>query len=288
MQIIYDFSFVLVALAALTGVIWGLDHWLWRPARGAAAREPVVVEYARSFFPIIVIVLIVRSFLFEPFRIPSDSMMPTLLDGDFIFVSKFSYGLRLPVVNTKILATGAPERGDVIVFRKPSEPSVNYIKRLVGLPGDRIDVRGDAVWVNGVEMQARDAGLYTEDPCYRNFRQGTEVLGVHEHRIMYCPVEPRRYLRGCTTKRDASDCAADPRRPAAPTGDATIAPTGVNVVPAGQYFFMGDNRDNSADSRFPELGYVPEGNLVGKAVRIWASFDGFPVPRWRRIGMAVH
>jgi signal peptidase I len=287
MKVIYDFSFLLVALAALTGVVWGLDHWLLRPARGAG-REPVVVEYARSFFPIIVIVLIVRSFLFEPFRIPSDSMMPTLLDGDFIFVSKFSYGLRLPVLNSKILATGEPHRGDVIVFRKPSEPSVNYIKRLVGLPGDRIDVRGDAVWVNGAEMRARDAGLYTEDGCYHNFRQGLEMLGTEEHRIMYCPVEPRRYLRGCTAKRDANECAADPARAAAPAGDATIAPTGVYTVPPGHYFFMGDNRDNSADSRFPELGFVPEGNLVGKAVRIWASFDGFPVPRWRRIGMAVH
>jgi len=233
-------------------------------------------------------VLVVRSFLFEPFRIPSDSMMPTLLDGDFIFVSKFSYGLRLPVLNTKFLAVGAPERGDVIVFRKPSEPSVNYIKRLVGLPGDRIDVRGDAVWVNGVEMKARDAGVYTEDACYHNFRQGLELLGTHEHRIMYCPVEPRRYQHGCNSKRDANDCAADAGRAASPSGDATLAPTGVYIVPAGYYFFMGDNRDNSADSRFPELGYVPEGNLVGKAVRIWASFDGFPVPRWRRIGMAVH
>jgi signal peptidase I len=287
MQIIFDFSFLLLALAVLTGVIWGLDHWLFRTARGAG-REPVVVEYARSFFPIIVIVLLVRSFLFEPFRIPSDSMMPTLLDGDFIFVSKFSYGLRLPVLNTRIVATGEPQRGDVIVFRKPSEPSVNYIKRLVGLPGDRIDVRGDAVWVNGHEMSARDSGLYTEDACYHNFRQGIEQLGTHEHRIMYCPVEPRRYLRGCSSKRDASECAADPARAAPPSGDATVAPTGVYTVPAGHYFFMGDNRDNSADSRFPELGFVPEGNLVGKAVRIWASFDGFPVPRWRRVGMAVH
>jgi signal peptidase I len=287
MQIIFDFSFLLLALAVLTGVVWGLDHWLFRAAR-AGGREPLVVEYARSFFPIIVIVLLVRSFLFEPFRIPSDSMMPTLLDGDFIFVSKFSYGLRLPVLNSKIVATGEPQRGDVIVFRKPSEPSVNYIKRLVGLPGDRIDVRGDAVWVNGHEMPARDSGLYTEDACYHNFRQGIEQLGAHEHRIMYCPVEPRRYLRGCSSKRDASECAADPGRAVPPSGDATVAPTGVYTVPAGHYFFMGDNRDNSADSRFPELGFVPEGNLVGKAVRIWASFDGFPVPRWRRLGMAVH
>ena len=158
MHVVYDFSLVLSVLALLTGVIWGLDRLLFAARRPAGRAEPVAVEYARSFFPIILIVLVVRSFLFEPFRIPSDSMMPTLLDGDFIFVSKFSYGLRLPVINTKILDVGSPQRGDVIVFRKPSEPSVNYIKRLVGLPGDRIEVRGDAVWVNGREMVARDAG----------------------------------------------------------------------------------------------------------------------------------
>ncbi|HXQ31406.1 MAG TPA: signal peptidase I [Steroidobacteraceae bacterium] len=287
MPIIPDFSLLLVVLALLTGVIWGLDQRLWRPGRAPGAREPVLVEYSRSFFPIILIVLVVRSFLFEPFRIPSDSMMPTLLDGDFIFVSKFSYGLRLPVLNVKVLNTGEPARGDVIVFRKPSEPSVNYIKRLVGLPGDRIEVRGDAVWVNGEEIKVQDDGLFTEDLCYRNFRQGIEQLGAHRHRIMYCPVEPRRYMRGCTPKRDANECGADPARAAGPAGDAATAPTGVYTVPDGQYFFMGDNRDNSADSRFPELGYVPEANLVGKAVRIWLSFNGSAGPAWGRIGKAI-
>ena len=293
MQVIYDFSFLLVALAAVSGAIWGADHWLLRPRRAAGAREPIVVEYARSFFPIILLVLVVRSFMFEPFRIPSDSMMPTLLDGDFIFVSKFSYGLRLPVLNTRLLAIGEPQRGDVIVFRKPSEPSVNYIKRLVGLPGDRVEVQGDAIWVNGEEMSARDTGLFTEDACYANFRQGVERLGSHEHRIMYCPAEllPRRE---CTGGRPLNECAADPARASTPAEAQKWSPAlGFAtqrkhwVVPAGYYFFMGDNRDNSADSRF-DLGFVPEANLVGKAVRIWASFDGFPVLRWRRVGMAVH
>src|SRR5687768_7381105 len=136
---IFDFSFILTVAILITGVIWGLDAWLWKPARlqrAAAAgtppdsvREPVVVEYARSFFPVILIVLLIRSFLFEPFRIPSDSMMPTLLDGDFIFVNKYAYGLRLPVINTKVVAVNEPHRGDVIVFRLPSDPSTNYIKR---------------------------------------------------------------------------------------------------------------------------------------------------------------
>ena len=287
--VIFDFSLLLVALALLTGLIWAVDHRVLRPRRPAGAREPVLTEYARSFFPIILLVLAVRSFLFEPFRIPSDSMMPTLLDGDFIFVSKFSYGLRLPVLNTKVVATGEPQRGDVVVFRKPSEPSVNYIKRLVGLPGDRIEVRGDAVWVNGVAMSARDDGTFLEDECYRSFRQGIELLDAHEHRIMYCPVEPRRYQHGCG-KRDFNECPVERgggAAPVGPAGDRASAPTGTWLVPAGEYFFMGDNRDNSADSRFGELGFVPEGNLVGKAVRIWLSFGGGSGVALSRIGMAV-
>src|SRR5688572_11014866 len=129
---IIDFSFILVAALFVTGIIWGLDTWLWKPKRpvpadGQPAPEPVVVEYARSFFPVILIVVVIRSFLLEPFRIPSDSMMPTLLDGDFIFVNKFTYGLRLPVANTKIMSLGEPQRGDVVVFRLPSDPATNYI-----------------------------------------------------------------------------------------------------------------------------------------------------------------
>ncbi|HSS07776.1 MAG TPA: signal peptidase I, partial [Rhodanobacteraceae bacterium] len=159
---IFDFSFILVAATALTGVIWAIDVALFKRQRLAAAasrgvppeevREPMVVEYARSFFPVILIVLLIRSFLFEPFRIPSDSMMPTLLDGDFIFVNKYAYGLRLPVINSKIVGIGEPQRGDVIVFRLPSDPSTNYIKRLIGLPGDHIAVRDDVLYVNGQKI----------------------------------------------------------------------------------------------------------------------------------------
>ena len=171
MGLIYDFSLALVVLAALSGVILLIDRLTGGAKRPAGAPLPVAVDYAKSFFPVILFVLVIRSFIFEPFRIPSDSMMPTLLDGDFIFVSKFSYGLRLPVLNTKVVETGSPQRGDVIVFHKTSEPGVNYIKRLIGLPGDRIEVKGDAVWVNGIEMVARDEGPFTEDECYRNFHQ---------------------------------------------------------------------------------------------------------------------
>jgi signal peptidase I len=289
MRIIYDFSLLLVVLAAFTGVVWAADRFVLGKGRPAGAREPLVVEYSRSFFPVILLVLVIRSFLFEPFRIPSDSMMPTLLDGDFIFVSKFSYGLRLPVLNVKFIDTGSPQRGDVIVFRKPRTPSVNYIKRLVGLPGDRVEIRGDAIWVNGQEMRVRDTGLYTEDACYHDVRQATEQLGEHEHRIMYCP-GPLRYTdifrEGCSVKRAQHDCEADPSRPASPAGDAGT-PAAQYVVPQGYYFFMGDNRDNSGDSRFPDLGYVPEENLVGKAERIWLNI-GLPLgAAIARIGTAI-
>ena len=276
---VIDFALILVVVAALSGTIYALDALLWRRARLASGRpEPLAVEYARAFFPIIIIVLVVRSFLFEPFRIPSDSMMPTLLDGDFIFVNKFAYGLRLPVLNTKVVPTGDPQRGDVIVFRTPRDPSINYIKRLVGLPGDHIEVRGDAVWVNGKPMTATPTGLFTEDACYQNFHEGEEQ---HLHRVMYCPGD---VSRGHCGKRTLNMCTDNPLTPG-PLHGATMDFEA--SVPPGYYFFMGDNRDNSQDSRFPELGLVPEGNLVGKAVRIWLNIGNGAGPEWGRFGMAV-
>jgi len=259
--LIFDFSFVLVVAALVSGLIWAADVWYFRPRRLAAAgsaappAEPALVDYARSFFPIILIVLVIRSFLFEPFRIPSDSMMPTLLDGDFIFVNKFTYGLRLPVVNTEIADLGEPARGDVVVFRLPSDPSTNYIKRLVGLPGDHVVVREKRVWVNG-QLQA-----VTLDGVYEGFGHtgaqiGVEQLGDVSHRVLYIPGRP---------SYDFDD-----------------------VVPAGHYFMMGDNRDNSRDSRFPEVGFVPERLIVGKAVVIWLNWNLPHAPIWNRIGNLIH
>jgi signal peptidase I len=256
---IFDFSFILVVATLLTGIIWGAYAWLIKPRRVLAAggvaqdvREPIVVEYARSFFPVILVVLIIRSFLFEPFRIPSDSMMPTLLDGDFIFVNKFAYGLRLPVANVKIVPIGTPKRGDVIVFRLPSDPATNYIKRLVGLPGDHIKVnRRRQLFINDREMQVTITGIY-EGHRHTGANLGTENLDGVQHQVLYIPERP-------TQEYEA-------------------------VVPAGHYFFMGDNRDNSRDSRFREVGFVPEKNLVGKAVRIWLNWDLPEAPIWNRIG----
>ena len=258
---IFDFSFVLVLATLVTGLVWAADSWFFKPRRlaragaGEVPGEPVLVEYARSFFPIILIVLVIRSFLFEPFRIPSDSMMPTLLDGDFIFVNKFTYGLRLPVVNTEVVALGEPQRGDVVVFRLPSDPSTNYIKRLVGLPGDHITVREKRVWVNGELLPVTLDGAY-EGFGHTGAQIAEEQLGAVSHRVLYMPERP---------SYDFDD-----------------------VVPPGRFFFMGDNRDNSRDSRFPEVGYVPEDLVVGKAVVIWLNWNLPNAPLWSRIGNSIH
>ena len=209
----------------------------------------MIVEYARSFFPIILIVLLIRSFLFEPFRIPSDSMMPTLLDGDFIFVNKFTYGLRLPVLNTEIVDLGEPQRGDVVVFRLPSDPSTNYIKRLVGLPGDHIIVRDKRVYVNGEPQPVQLDG---------------DLRAIRRH----------------AGRADRRSSGSAPRAPRALHPRATRRWTSNDVVPEGHFFFMGDNRDNSRDSRFPEVGFVPAGNVVGKAVRIWLNWNLPNAPIW--------
>jgi signal peptidase I len=256
--LVFDFTFVLVLATLLTGVIWAIDSRFFKPARvaatplGAAPREPVLVEYARSFFPIVLIVLLIRSFLFEPFRIPSDSMMPTLLDGDFIFVNKFTYGLRAPVLNTEFVPLGQPQRGDVVVFRLPADPATNYIKRLVGLPGDRIAVRDKRVYLNGELLELRLDGRFPAYGSTPEAQLGHETIGNVTHSTLYI--------------------------------DAMPAWDYETVVPAGHYFFMGDNRDNSRDSRFPEVGFVPSDNIVGRAVRIWFNWNLPNAPNWGRIG----
>ncbi len=293
-----DFSSVLVVICAVTGVIWAVDAGALRRARRRSAQaagkdptaipEPATVDYARSFFPVALAVLLLRAFVFEPFRIPSDSMMPTLLDGDFIVVDKFAYGLRLPVTNTKILDTGGPRRGDVVVFRYPPRPSENYIKRVVGLPGDHVTVRDDRLIINGKVIPFRVTGTYS-DGCYINMQLAVEHLGAHTHQALLCPVplQVTPYPLPSCKRSDARGYVCGGTPP--PGAQAFIEPEVVTkVVPPGEYLMVGDNRDNSDDGR--DWGFVPDANLVGKATYIWFNWDpqrsGGPL--WRRIGMKIH
>src|SRR5580658_4406333 len=289
-----DFSAVLLGITVLTGAVWAVDALWLAPRRAAAARragkdpagfsEPGTVDYARSFFPVALVVLLLRSFVFEPFRIPSDSMMPTLLDGDFIIVNKYAYGLRLPVINQKIIAVGEPQRGDVVVFRWPVDPSVNFIKRLVGLPGDHVEVRDNHITVNGRPVPAEvNAGRFN-DGCYVNFTLSKEHLGGHDHDAIFCPVaiDHQPLLPGCNRGGVRGFVCGDEDAP----GERRV-PLFVGDVPAGQYLMMGDNRDNSDDGR--SWGFVPEQNLVGKATRIWFNWDPHRAggPIWKRIGTVI-
>ena len=247
-----DFALVLVVLTSFTGFIWLVDTLLFRQKRMDRSvqksveqpREPVIVEYSRSLFPVLLIVLVFRSFLFEPFKIPSGSMIPTLLVGDFIVVNKFSYGVRLPVLNRKIIETGSPERGDVVVFRYPLDPAVNFIKRAVGLPGDTIVYRDKQLFVNGDLVDETSASRFQSNDvkCSTPAADAMlidEQLGAVNHSIL---------------KHDRSRGRNDQW-----------------VVPENHYFMMGDNRDRSNDSRM--WGFVPEENLLGRAVGIWLNFD---------------
>jgi len=246
-----NFALFMLAALLLTGGIWLLDAlWLGK-SRTAGDKEPILVEYAKSFFPVILAVFLFRSFLVEPFKIPSGSMMPTLLVGDYILVNKYTYGLRVPVLNNTFVEIGRPQRGEVMVFRYPKDPSLDYIKRIVGLPGDRIEYRNKQIFLNGEPVAQRDEGYYNYVAPGLNqvsMRKLGETLGTHQHNILV----------------DDSNPPLD--------GEIT--------VPDGQYFVMGDNRDNSNDSRF--WGFVPENNIVGKAFMIWWNFENLG-----RIGTSV-
>ena len=266
----FDFATIMVIATLITGVIWVIDIRAWKPKRIQAAeelrnnyegadkeerilevsKEPALVEYARSFFPVILIVLLLRSFLMEPFRIPSGSMIPTLKVGDFILVNKFSYGIRLPVINTKIINIDDPHRGDVVVFRYPKNPSVDYIKRVIGLPGDRIAYRNKSVYVNGKRIPVNVIGPYTETkdgmPIPGANRLSEKITDTIEHEILI-----------------------DANRPSF---------NGEWIVPEASYFVMGDNRDNSLDSRY--FGFLPERYIVGEPLIVLFSIDK-DVPLYR-------
>lgn len=224
--------------------------------RAKLLRQPWWLEYTAGLFPVIAIVFLLRSFLFEPFRIPSGSMLPTLHVGDFILVNKYDYGLRLPVANTKVLEIGAPKRGDVIVFRYPVDTSIDYIKRVVGVPGDTVEYRNKVLYVNGVEQKLAAPRDFIDENTMVTLTEYDETLGDVTHLVAFDHRRPSWVPEGAISKKE----------PTCTYNEAGF----ICKVPEGHYFAMGDNRDNSEDSRY--WGFVPDENLVGRAALIWANF----------------
>lgn len=252
-----NFALVLFLLLVATAILWGIDHFYAKKRRAPGAPSPWWVEYGASFFPVILIVFGLRSFIVEPFKIPSGSMIPTLLVGDFILVNKWTYGIRLPVINKKIVDVNSPKRGDVMVFRYPADPSMDYIKRVVGLPGDRIEYIDKRLRINGeaVAIAPQDDYLHPDRLYYSP--RFLEKLGAVEHSVLI--------------ERDVPPFVPQvldyPRRE-----NCTYTTAGVRcTVPEGHYFVMGDNRDASSDSRV--WGFVPDENIVGRAFFIWFNFN---------------
>ena len=273
-----DFPLILVILVFGSGLIWALDAIFLAKARNAtrgqlqqqypdwategsdqglayrtsvaeSAAEPVVVEYAKSFFPVLFVVFVLRSFLLEPFQIPSSSMVPTLQVGDYILVNKFTYGIRLPVIRTKVLDLNEPERGDVMVFFPPHMNDTYFIKRVVGLPGDQISYRDKEIFVNGERVEHESLATLPDGDS--RYQLGFETLGESKHLMQTDDLRPGR------------------------TFSVTVKP--------GHYFMMGDNRDNSSDSRI--WGQVPEQDIVGKAFAVWMHWDQFlSIPSFSRAG----
>jgi signal peptidase I len=258
-----NFALILFLLTLATGALWLVDRYVFRPKRQAAAKDPWWVEYGASFFPVILIVFLLRSFLVEPFKIPSGSMIPTLLVGDFILVNKYTYGIRIPVLNKKVFELGSPQRGDVVVFRYPVNPSLDYIKRVVGLPGDKVEYRNKRLTINGQAMPMRPNGDFLDKEKLYYTPRFVETLGGVEHDALVEDEAPP-FVPHVDQYPQRDKCLYN--------SEGFIC-----EVPAGHYFMMGDNRDNSQDSRV--WGFVPDENLVGKAFFIWFNFGD-----WKRIG----
>ncbi|MEY2892490.1 MAG: hypothetical protein RJA98_2398 [Pseudomonadota bacterium] len=285
-----NFSLLLFILTVVTLVYWLAERYRFQPAREAAARaldandvarraelakqgiskvdgdttaaresllmQPWWLDWTAGLFPVILAVFLLRSFLFEPFKIPSGSMVPTLLVGDLILVNKFHYGVRLPVINTKIIANHDPARGDVMVFRYPKDPSVDYIKRVVGVPGDEVAWKNQQLYLNGKLVDTAALPEFYDEDSLRYSPQYSESLGAEPHRMLvdrgrqlFLPMnETYAFRDNCNYTAEGVTCK----------------------VPAGHYFMMGDNRDNSQDSRY--WGFVPDQNIVGKAFFVWMNF----------------
>ena len=285
-----NFAFLLFMASAVTGVYWLAELFYFLPARQSVARQlqeaddkrradlqskgiarvdgdiaqatetilaqPWWLDWTAGLFPVIISVFFLRSFIVEPFKIPSGSMIPTLLVGDLILVNKFHYGLRLPVLNTKITEGDKPQRGDVMVFRYPPKPSLDYIKRVVGVPGDTLAYLNKRLTINGQAVPTESVPEFFDEDAMRYFKQYEEKLGSQSHRLLNDEQRPA-FVPGADKFPGSEGC------------DYTIE--GVTCkVPEGHYFMMGDNRDNSMDSRY--WGFVPEKNIVGKAFFVWMNF----------------
>ena len=252
-----NFALFLLILLLVTGAVWLLDKFLLRKGRPNDAKQPWWVEYSISFFPVILIVFLLRSFLVEPFKIPSSSMVPTLLVGDFILVNKYIYGIRIPVLNRKVIQISNPERGDVMVFRFPEDPSLDYIKRVVGVPGDRVEYRNKRLTINGAPVPTRQIDDYLSKERMQFSKRFVETLNGTEHEILLDEDVPASMMPG---------------RAFPFAGNCNYNSNGLAcTVPPGHYFMMGDNRDNSSDSRV--WGFVPDENIVGKAFFIWLNLN---------------
>jgi len=289
-----NFSLILFILTVGTGIVWVLDVFYLAKKRRANAdavlaefdarnaklagegvkpdnngraalqaslmRQPTWIEYSGSFFPVIALVFGLRSFLYEPFKIPSTSMVPTLQVGDLILVNKYTYGIRLPILNKKVLEVNDPQRGDVMVFKYPENMTLDYIKRVVGVPGDTVTYRNKRLIVNGEQVSYKVLPDYLDEETLSYSKLLTENLNGVAHQILNNPRAPS-YVSNPHDFPNRDLCTYD-------------AEGFTCKVPAGQYFMMGDNRDNSLDSRY--WGFVPDKNIVGKAFVVWLNLNNFP------------
>jgi signal peptidase I len=273
-----NFPLVLFLLTLITGVIWALDFFHLRKKRDPKAPVPAWIDYTASFFPILLIVFALRSFVAEPFKIPSSSMRPTLEVGDFILVNKFSYGIRLPIIERKLVPTSNPQRGDVVVFRYPMNPSQDYIKRVIGVAGDVVEYRDKKLKVNDRPLlQQKEVNYsYLEGYRFESLSQFTETIpsgdGAREYSVAIDPQKPTLDLNHIFpfSRREACQYFENGFR---------------CTVPEGYYWVMGDNRDNSEDSRY--WGFVPDENLRGKAFFIWFNWEDISSFAFNRVGHRI-
>lgn len=271
----FDFNLILVPVTLVFFLLWLLDKLVFKQRKTKGkGNENFIIAWAYDFWPVLAVVLFVRSFLYEPFNIPSESMMPTLEVGDFILVNKFDYGVRLPLIHTKIIQTGEPKHGDVAVFRYPENPKQSFIKRVIGLPGDVVEMKKGELWVNG-QVQQRE--LLGQVPTSIKTDRGAMPITMDQYQNSHG--EHQFINRQISLQQNSAVLSAQVQQAQSLTMNQNWSYT----VPAGHYFVMGDNRDQSEDSR--SWGFVPEENLIGRAFYVWMHKEaGFKLPTLERNG----